>query len=68
LSANFFKAPFDLSVMAIILSLAATFPYFFSICCFKILNAIAGSVVVPDFETTAIAYSFLSSNSNKSAK
>ena len=49
-SASFLSAPRDLSVVANILLLASSFPYFASICFLKTLKAIAGSVVVPDFE------------------
>ena len=53
-SANFFNAPFTLSVVAYILFLASAFPYFSSICFLRTLKAIAGSVVVPDLEITLI--------------
>ena len=41
-----------LSVVTYILFLASFIPYLFSIISLKILNAIAGSVVVPDFDIT----------------
>ena len=49
-----FKAPLALSVVAKILSFAPSLPYLSSIIFLKILKAIAGSVVVPDFEITLI--------------
>ena len=58
-SANFLSAPFDESVVAYILLLASSFPYFFSKNSLNILNAIAGSVVVPDFDITFIDTSYM---------
>ena len=52
--ANVLRAPFLLSVVTYILFLASFIPYLFSIISLKILNAIAGSVVVPDFDITFI--------------
>ena len=45
-----FNAPFLASVVAYILFAASSFPYLFSKNSFKTLKAIAGSVVVPDFD------------------
>ena len=56
--ASFFKAPSFLSVVTYILFLASSKPYFDSINSLNILNAIAGSVVVPDFDITFIEKSF----------
>ncbi len=53
------KAPRDLSVVAYILSFAPSLPYFFSKCALRILKAIAGSVVVPDFDITFYTYIFI---------
>ena len=61
-----FNAPFFLSVVTYILFLASFTPYFVSNTSLKILNAIAGSVVVPDFEITFIEISLSAKNSNKS--
>ena len=66
-SAKDFKAPFALSVVANILFLASSFPYFFSKYALNILNAIAGSVVVPDLDITFTDTSLPSITSNKSA-
>ncbi|MPN22420.1 hypothetical protein SDC9_169803 [bioreactor metagenome] len=66
-SAKDFSAPFDLSVVAYILSFASSLPYFFSNNSLNILNAIAGSVVVPDFDITLTDISIFSTSSNKSA-
>ena len=55
------SAPFFSSVTTAILRFASSFPYFFSRCCLISLNAMAGSVVVPDFEMTTTEYSSLSS-------
>ena len=55
---NVFKAPFLLSVVTYILFLASSIPYLPSIISLKILKAIAGSVVVPDFEITFMLKSF----------
>ena len=52
LSANVFNAPLSLSVVTYILLLASSIPYLFSNISLNILNAIAGSVVVPDFYIT----------------
>ena len=56
--ANCFNAPFSLSVVTYILFLASSNPYLFSKYSLNILNAIAGSVVVPDFDITFIDMSF----------
>ena len=61
-----FNAPLSLSVVTYILLLASSIPYLFSRISLKILNAIAGSVVVPDFEITFIEKSFVPSTSIKS--
>ena len=53
-SASFLNAPFCLSVVTYILFLASSIPYFVSKISLNILNAIAGSVVVPDFDMTFI--------------
>ena len=66
--ARVFKAPFSLSVVTYILLLASSIPYLFSSISLKILNAIAGYVVVPDFEITLIEKSFVPNNSIKSFK
>ena len=50
LSASCFKVPRALSVVQKIRSLAPSLPYFFSRSSLKTLKAMAGSVVVPDFE------------------
>ena len=52
LSASVFNAPLSLSVVTYILLLASSIPYLFSNISLNILNAIAGSVVVPDFDIT----------------
>ena len=57
LSANVFKAPFSLSVVAIIRVIASSLPYLYSAISLKILNAIEVSVVVPDLEIQLIANS-----------
>ena len=59
LSASCFKAPFSLSVVTYILLLASSKSYFASNSSLNILNAIAGSVVVPDFDITFIEKSLL---------
>ena len=51
-----FSAPLSLSVVTYILLLASSIPYLFSSISLNILNAIAGSVVVPDFDITFIEY------------
>ena len=66
--ANFFRAPFSLSVVMYILFLASSIPYFDSINSLNILKAIAGSVVVPDFDITFIDISLLPMHSIKSFK
>ena len=66
--ANCLRAPLLASVVAYILLAASSFPYFFSNISLKILNAIAGSVVVPDLDITFTETSFPSINSIKSAK
>ena len=53
-SDNIFNAPLSLSVVTYILLLASSIPYLFSNISLNILNAIAGSVVVPDFDITFI--------------
>ena len=50
--ASYLSAPLLASVAAYILFLAPSIPYFSSKCFLKTLKAIAGSVVVPDFEIT----------------
>ena len=50
--ASSLRAPFFLSVVAKILSFASFLPYFSSKASFRTLKAMAGSVVVPDFEIT----------------
>ena len=67
-SASCLRAPLFASVVAYILLAASSFPYFFSNMSLNILNAIAGSVVVPDFEITFTETSLPSINSIKSAK
>ena len=66
-SANVLNAPFLASVVAYILLLASSFPYFFSRKSLNTLNAIAGSVVVPDLDITFIDTSLSFITSNKSA-
>ena len=66
MSANPFNAPLSLSVVANILSLAPSTPYFFSMKSLNILKAIAGSVVVPDLDITLTETSNPSIASNKS--
>ena len=56
----------SLSVVTYILLLASSIPYLFSNISLNILNAIAGSVVVPDFDITFTEKSFVPSNSIKS--
>ena len=58
-SAKVFNAPFSLSVVTYIQLLASSIPYLFSSISLNILNAIAGSVVVPDFEITFTEKSFV---------
>ena len=63
-----FNAPFLASVVAYILFAASSFPYLFSKNSFKTLKAIAGSVVVPDFDITFNDTSLSFITSNKSIK
>ena len=63
-----FNAPFLASVVAYILFAASSFPYLFSKNSFKTLKAIAGSVVVPDFDITFSYTSLSFIISNKSIK
>ena len=67
-SANCLSAPFLASVVAYILFAASSFPYFFSNKSLNILNAIAGSVVVPDFDITFTEKSLSFTISIKSTK
>ena len=67
-SESFFNAPFLLSVVTYILFLASSTPYLFSKNSLNTLNAIAGSVVVPDFEITLTEISFSPIKSIKSSK
>ena len=53
-SAKVFNAPRALSVVAKILLRASSLPYLAIKACCNTLNAIAGSVVVPDLEITLI--------------
>ena len=53
-SASLRNAPFFASVMAMIRCLASSFPTCASSCSFNNRKAMAGSVVVPDFEMTTI--------------
>ena len=62
------NAPFLASVVAYILFAASSFPYFFSNKSLNILNAIAGSVVVPDFDITFTEKSLSFTISIKSTK
>ena len=64
--AKVFNAPFSLSVVTYILSFAFSIPYLFSNISLNILKAIAGSVVVPDFEITLIEKSLFPINYIKS--
>ena len=66
--ASVFNAPFSLSVVAYILFAASSFPYFSSSIFLKTLNAIAGSVVVPDFEITFTEKSLSPTTSIKCCK
>lgn len=53
-SASCFSTPFSLSVVTYILFCASPIPYLSSNKFLNILKAIAGSVVVPDFDITFI--------------
>ncbi len=50
MSASCFKVPFALSVVQKMRCLAPSLPYFFSSSSLNTRKAMAGSVVVPDFE------------------
>ncbi len=65
-SESFFNAPFFASVVAKILFFKFSFPYFFSVSASRLLNASAGSVVVPDLEITFTENSLSCKKSNKS--
>ncbi len=68
LSASVLSAPLALSVVANILSLAPSLPYLSSNILLNVLNAIAVSVVVPDFEITFTLKSLSFINSVKCFK
>ena len=67
-SDKFFNAPLLLSVVANTLDLALSFPYLLSSKSLRTLKAIAGSVVVPDFDITFMEKSLSFKNSVSSAK